>query len=93
MRFTAAQYDEAIRNLQDARKQLEPDGDCCSVCGDDGHMAFGCGHNPLVAVALCGAIATRSEQLHETLHWLAGWDSAFGVRRGPAKVIMPDGEG
>lgn len=89
MRFTADQYDEAIANLQDAKQQLAPDGNCCSVCGDSGHMAFECGHNPLVAVHICRQIAEQSDALHETLHYLAGWDSRFGVQLGPRKVVMP----
>ena len=88
MRFTAEQYDKAIADLELAKAQLEPDGNCCAVCGS-GHMAWDCGHNPLVAVALCQRIAAESEALHETLHYLAGHDSAFGVQVGPAKVILP----
>lgn len=89
MRFTAYQYDKAIEALQDAKKQLEPDGGYCAVCGDSGHMAYECGHNPLVAVAMCKGIADGSEKLHEMLHTLAGWDQAFGVQLGPARVVVP----
>jgi hypothetical protein len=89
MRFTVFQYDQAIQALQDAKKQLEADGNECSVCGDSGHMAFECGHNPLVAVAICRTVAKQSDALHETLHYLAGFDSAFGVQLGPAKAVLP----
>ena len=51
VRFTSAQYDEAIANLALAKDQLEPDGNSCSICGDSGHMAFECGHNPLVGIS------------------------------------------
>lgn len=97
MRFTTEQYDAAILALSDGKRQLEPDGRDCEVCGDSGHMAFECGHNPLVAVAVCRDIANHSEQLHTTLHRLAGYDISFGVQIGPAKVVMPgpddEGEG
>ena len=89
MRFTAYQYDQAIKALQDAKLQLEPDGNCCSVCGDSGHMACSCGFNPLVAVLLCRNIAEGAEKLHDTLHFLAGYDTAFGEQLGPRKVVVP----
>lgn len=92
MRFTAQHYDQAIAHLTEAKQQLEPDGNCCSVCGDSGHMAFECGFNPLVAISLCRAIADSAEKLHETLHWLAGYEQSFGVQLGPRKVIAPETE-
>lgn len=90
MRFTDHQYAQAIEALQAARQQLEPDGNHCSICTDSGHMAWECGFNPLVAVALCVNIAKESEQLHETLHYLAGFDQAFGVQLGPRKCVLPE---
>lgn len=89
MRFTKRNYEEAIANLQAAMEQLEPDGGNCAVCGDGGHQAFECGHNPLFAVLMCQQIAQQSEALHQTLHSLAGWDFAFGEQLGPRKAIMP----
>jgi hypothetical protein len=47
-RLTAEDYDEAIEQLLAARTQLEPDGRGCVVCGDSGHQAMECHHNPLV---------------------------------------------
>jgi len=88
MRFTAKQYDDAITHLHHAKKQLESDGNCCAVCGDSGHMAFECGFNPLVAVLICKQIADGSAHLHEILHYLSGFDQAFGVQLGPAKVVL-----
>lgn len=67
-RFTAYQYDLAIKHLQEAKTQLEPDGNCCAVCGDSGHMAFGCGFNPLVAMAICKGIADEAYKGHDELH-------------------------
>lgn len=90
MRFTKEQYDQAIEALQEGRRQLEPDGYCCSVCGDSGHMAFECGHNPLVAMVMCHNIAKSAEQLHEHLHWLAGHDFHMGVQLGPKRVVVPE---
>ncbi len=89
MRFSVQQYDEALEALTLARHQLEPDGNPCAVCGDSGHMAWECGHNPLLAQVLCQQIARDSDALHETLHHLAGHDFAFGVQRGPAKIVGP----
>jgi len=90
VRFTAKQYDEAIASLTAAKGQLEPDGNECACCGDSDHQAPECGHNPLVAMAICAAVAKEAHQLHETLHWLAGFDLHMGQQRGPAKVCLPE---
>ena len=42
-----ADYHKAIATLNAGLKQLEPDGNNCSICGDSGHQAWGCHHNPL----------------------------------------------
>jgi len=47
-RITAGDYEEAIRDLEDASKQLRPDGEHCRCCGDSGHQVWECHHNPLV---------------------------------------------
>ncbi len=91
MRFTQQQYDEAIANLQLAKQQLEPDARNCVICHDSGHMAFECGHNPLVAMQICKNIAKQSDELHETLHYLAGYNQHMGEQVGPRKVVVPDG--
>lgn len=72
MRFTDKQYSTAIAHLQDARTQLEPNGHGCHCCGGSGHQAFECGHNPLVAMAMCRDIAARADDLHAELHAIAG---------------------
>lgn len=46
--ITPEDYDEAIEALLQAKSQLKPDGNNCSVCGDSGHQAWECHHNPLV---------------------------------------------
>lgn len=92
VRFTIEQYDQAIADLQDAKKQLVADGNFCAICTDSGHMAFECGHNPLVAMVLCHRIAEDSEKLHKTLHYLAGHHFAFGVQLGPRSVVAPKQE-
>ncbi len=89
MPFTAYQYDEAIKNLQAGKTQLEHDGNECAICGDSGHAAGECGFNPLVAIAMCHDIAEHSNQLHDTLHRLCGYDQAFGVQIGPARIVVP----
>ncbi len=44
------EYREAIIALELAMTQLQPDGNNCVVCGDNGHQAWECLHNPLVMV-------------------------------------------
>lgn len=70
MRFTNEQYDKAIAHLQEARTQLEPNGNGCHCCGGSGHQAFECGHNPLVAMAMCVDVATHADVLHDIVHRL-----------------------
>ena len=62
MRFTIEQYDKAIKALEAAKTQLDPDGDECHSCGDSGHQAWECEHNPLLAMAICEGIAKASEE-------------------------------
>lgn len=90
MRFTAEHYDQAIQALQDGKTQLEPNGACCHICGDGGHQAWECGFNPLRAMALCAGIARDSEALHESLHYLAGYEVHFGHLVGPRGVVAPE---
>lgn len=90
MRFTENQYNQAIGALKDAREQLVPDGNSCSCCGDSGHQAFECGHNPLVAMVICISISKQAEALHETLHMLSGHVTYMGEMVGPAKVVLPE---
>lgn len=92
MRFTVSQYDEAIEALQNARQQiLDNTADQgCSVCGGNCHPDS-CGFNPLYAMHLCQQIKIQSNELHETLHTLSGYDSMMGETTGPAKIVMPGG--
>lgn len=92
MRFTKEQYDNAIENLQLAKQQLEQEAHPCTVCGDSGHLAYECGFNPLVAVAMCNSIAKGSEVLHDTLHLLCGYEQAFGAQLGPRRIVPPQPE-
>ena len=92
MRFTEKQYEEAIKNLQLAKKQLAPDRENCAICEDNGHMAWECGHNPLLAVVMCNDVADLSEKLHDSLHRLAGFDSMLGMTIGPAAIQRPQPE-
>lgn len=68
-RFTAEDYDEAIRRLHEGKKQLEPDGNCCSICGD-GCAAFECRFNPLVAMKYCEILGRDAKAIHDDLHEL-----------------------
>lgn len=70
MRFSEAQYQKAIDDINDARGQLAPDGRCCRICHDTGHQAWECGSNPLLAELVCNGIAERAEKLHEEMHRL-----------------------
>ena len=90
MRFTHAQYEEAICCLEMAKDQIEPDGRCCAICGDSGHQAFECGHNPLVAMVICERLARDAEQLHEAMHLLAGFDFHMGQQLGPRRIHAPE---
>lgn len=87
MLFTTQQYQTAIENLRLGMTQLVPDGNECAICGDGGHQAMECGRNPLVAQSICVAIAKQSNELHETLHALAGYNTCMGQTTGPAAVI------
>ena len=89
MRFTIEQYDRAIEALQDAKTQLAPDGRGCAICIDGGHQAWECRFNPLKAMALCVVIAQQSQALHESLHYLAGFDHWMGEPVGPAGISVP----
>lgn len=86
MRFTKEQYESAIKALTLAIEQLDPDGKPCSICGDEGHQAFECGHNPLLAIEICKSISKQAESLHNTLHYLAGWQLRNGEIVGPSKI-------
>ena len=52
--FTEKDYLSAIRKLKRGMAQLQPNGYPCFICGDTGHQAWECHHNPLVAVELAG---------------------------------------
>jgi hypothetical protein len=80
MRFTIVQYEKAIAHLRDAMAQLEPDGHGCHCCGGSGHQAFECGHNPLVAMAMCEGVAQTAENLHELVHTLGENPSIESLR-------------
>lgn len=90
VRFTRAQYEKAIEDLRSGMEQLAPDGLGCAICTDSGHQAWECAFNPLRAMAICGAIAKQSEALHESLHWLAGYETWMGERQGPSAIVMPE---
>lgn len=51
-RLDVGAYAIAIRHLEAARMQLEPDGGDCSVCGGSDHQAFECEFNPLYMARL-----------------------------------------
>ncbi len=66
-RFTAEDYDQAIERLRLGKTQLEHDGNCCAICGDD-CAAFGCRFNPLVAMKFCEIMGKDAAKIHEGLH-------------------------
>lgn len=70
--FTQAQYQTAIDALHAGMNQLEPDGADCSICGDSGHQAWECIHNPLKAMTLSARLDRQARGLHETLHQICG---------------------
>lgn len=89
--FTVKQYDQAIEYLKSARQQhLEgTTGNGCGVCGGNCHPDT-CGWNPLYAMHLCNEIRKQSSDLHETLHYLSGFNTLMGEPYGPAAVQIPE---
>lgn len=86
MRFTKEHYEKAIKSLQEASEQLEPDGHNCACCGDSGHQAFECGFNPLVAMEMCVLLSRTATKFHDQLHWFAGHVMFMGEPTGPGKI-------
>lgn len=76
---TLVDYDDAIADLQAARKAIETGNESsgCAVCGDGGHGVRECHHNPLVIARRyarernawrcyhCGYVVTTDEQARE----------------------------
>lgn len=86
---TIEDYDKAIEALQEARKQLfdGTQGEGCGVCGG-ACWPDHCGHNPMYAVLLCKKIADESVELHNALHYLAGFRTLMGEQVGPASICI-----
>lgn len=47
MKYDQEDYENAIQALLLGMEQLDPDGNCCNICGDNDHQAWECHHNPL----------------------------------------------
>ncbi len=70
---TKEEYEKAIENIKLAMTQLEPDIRNCVVCGDGGHSACECHHNPVHAMQLqwgwrcfyCGHVMHTEEEVRE----------------------------
>ena len=91
--FTVEQYDQAIEALHAARKQAV-DGthiSGCDVCGGDCNP-HQCRHNPLFAMHMCEQLGKQADELHSTLHILAGFDTRMGEQIGPAAVTVLTGK-
>lgn len=71
MRFTKKQYEEAVKNLQYGINQLDnrEGGGYCDICGGE-HYAWECGHNPLLAMSMCGGAKEAGRELHDEIHKL-----------------------
>ena len=91
MRFTKYQYEIAIQSLRDGMAQLDQDGHPCAICGDSGHLAATCPHNPLRAMALCREVYEHAGKLHDILHEIIGAEFAPGPGMG-LFVAVPDAE-
>lgn len=87
MRFTKEQYQQAIRHLHDGLTQLQPDGHCCAICGDSGHQAWECGHNPLYAMAVCEGIARRATEIHDRVHDMERREGSENVAAERADIL------
>ena len=96
---TAEDYDEAIADLQLARQQLRPDGNHCAVCGDSGHQAMECHHNPLLLARKwtkassvwrcwhCQFVATTDEEA--VAHFGRSDDEPAACQADPALDVAP----
>ena len=82
LRFTAADYDRAIGFLYAGRNQLEPDGRDCAICGDSGHQAWECHHNPLTCLIDAATARTQWRCFHcdEVFRSEAAAKAHFGPR-------------
>ena len=73
MRYTKTKYLSAIDALKLGMTQLEPDGNVCAICGDCGHQAWECHHNPLEGLRHifahrcfhCGIVAFTQEEAED----------------------------
>jgi len=75
--ITMQEYGEAVEAITNAQEQMIPDGRNCMVCGDSGHQAWECHHNPIVMMRRarttetefrcfhCGDVFTTEESAHE----------------------------
>lgn len=67
-RPTIEDYNKLIGLLVEGREQIQPDGDPCRVCGDNGHQAFECHHNPAFVMKWKESLEEAASKLHDTLH-------------------------
>lgn len=62
--FTSANYSDAMQRLIAGLGQLGPDGNPCAICGDSGHQAWECHHNPLVIMQRVQAAESKWRCYH-----------------------------
>jgi len=64
VRMDRSAYELAIQRLQDGMTQIDPDGRNCAVCGDSGHQAWECHHNPLAMMLEADRLQTAWRCYH-----------------------------
>lgn len=68
IRPTVEDYNKLIGILVEGREQLAPDGDPCRCCGDNGHQAFECHHNPAYVMKWKEDLEGYANKLHDAMH-------------------------
>lgn len=66
MPISSLEYRVALENITQAMTQLQPDGRCCVLCGDNDHQAWECRINVLVAAKNGSAwekVVSKSEEI------------------------------
>jgi len=79
-------YAKATLSIIRAETQLEPDGNNCAVCGDSGHQAWECHHNPVAMMLwaerldkILGEVCTERDGLLNENERLRGIIDSYGL--------------
>lgn len=64
VRLTHDDYAVAMDAIMAGMGQLEPDGKPCAICGDSGHQAWECHHNPVAVMKEAAKLQTYYRCYH-----------------------------